>query len=232
MTTREASTPSAYIGRTSRTPSRSLLDAGWSTPLGDLELPDGDPIARVKTVQESDFPVLAIPEEFGGLGGDMLAVASAQRQLGLLDPGLAIGLCMHAHSVGVMVEHQRREKDTSWILLEAIAGRHCLVGSAFAEPGGSANLMRPLMKAVKDGKGYRLTGVKFPCSLVTTAELFCLSAAAENGETIVALCAGESEGVARDGSAWPSLGMRSSDTGKLTLTDVALDDRLVYHRAP
>src|SRR4051794_41898746 len=108
MTTREASTPSAYIGRAARTldttrartPSRELLDAGWTTPLELPELPEGDAVTRMKVVQESGFPVLAIPEEFGGLGGGKLARAPAPRPLGLIEPGLADGPFMHPHPVG------------------------------------------------------------------------------------------------------------------------------------
>jgi alkylation response protein AidB-like acyl-CoA dehydrogenase len=214
-------------------PARRLLDAGWEQP---LEIPQTlahtDPTSRLRQVAATNFPLLAIPTAFGGEGGDMITVAAAQRQLGLLDPGLAIGLCMHSHSVGVIVEHHRRLADSSWMLLEAIAERRCLVASAFAEPGGSTNLMRARTVATRDGRGYRLTGTKFPCSLATTAELLCLSAGvAETGETIVALVPAASDGLSADGSAWPSLGMRSSDTGKVTLDGVYLDERLVYHRA-
>jgi alkylation response protein AidB-like acyl-CoA dehydrogenase len=215
-------------------PARRLLDAGWNAP---LDLPEDlmsvtDHRKRLLAVAETNFVGIGIPADFGGGGGTILDMAAAQRQLALLDPGLAIGLCMHSHSIGVMVEHHRRVGDTSWMLLEAIANRHCLVGSAFAEPGGSANLMRSKTTARKAGRGYVLNGVKFPCSLATTAELFCLNAATDTGETIVALCAADADGLVADGKAWPAVGMGSSDTGKLTLTDVALDDRLIYHRAP
>ena len=214
-------------------PARTLLDAGWSRP---LTLPPDlmsleDHRSRIQLVATTEFPVLGIPADMGGGGGNMLDMAAAQRQLALLDPGIAIGLCMHAHSVGLVVEHHRRLSDNSWMLLEAIAGKHCLVGSAFAEPGGSANLMRSRTTARRSGRGYLLNGVKFPCSLSTTAELFCLNAATDDGDTIVALCPAGAAGLEADGNAWPALGMRSSDTGKITLTDVHLDDRLIYHRA-
>lgn len=213
---------------------RRLLDAGWGLP---LDLPDdlmatADHCDRIKRVAATNFPLVGIPGDLGGEGGDMLDVAAAQRQLAVIDPGLAIGLCMHAHSVGLVVEHHRRLSDNSWMLLEAIAMRHSLVGSAFAEPGGSANLMRARTTARRSGKGYLLNGVKFPCSLATTAELFCLNAATDDGETIVALCPAGADGLTTDGNAWPAIGMRSSDTGKVVLEDVHLDDRLIYHRAP
>src|SRR5664279_1103922 len=120
-----------------RSAARRLLDAGWTQP---LDLPDDlmatdDHCARIRRVVVSNFPLVGIPADLGGAGGDMVEVAAAQRQLALVDAGMAIGLCMHAHSVGLVVEHHRRLSDTSWMLLEAIAMRHSLVGSAFAEPG-------------------------------------------------------------------------------------------------
>ena len=222
------------VGRPAGSAARNLLDAGWTQP---LELPDDllatdDHGDRIRRVAATNFPLIGIPADLGGAGGDMLDVAAAQRQLALVDPGMAIGLCMHAHSVGLVVEHHRRLSDTSWMLLEAIATRHSLVGSAFAEPGGSANLMRARTTARRSGRGYLLNGVKFPCSLSTTAELFCLNAATDAGETIVALCPAGADGLTTDGNAWPAIGMRSSDTGKVILQDVHLDDRLIYHRAP
>src|SRR3954452_7105533 len=78
-------------------PARTLLDAGWSRP---LELPDDllaaeDHRTRIGMVAATNFPVLGIPADLGGCGGDMLDMAAAQRQIALLDPGMAIGLCMH-----------------------------------------------------------------------------------------------------------------------------------------
>jgi alkylation response protein AidB-like acyl-CoA dehydrogenase len=216
------------------TPARRLLDAGWEFP---LSLPDDlmateDHCERIRRVAATNFTILGIPTDFGGEGGDMTTVAAAQRQLALIDPGLAIGLCMHAHSVGLIVEHHRRLADQSWMLLEAIAGQRALVASSFAEPGGSANLMRSRTVATPTRRGFELNGVKFPCSLATTAELFCLNATTPDGETIVALLPAGAKGLVADPTAWPAIGMQSSDTGKVTLTNVHLDDRLVYHRAP
>jgi alkylation response protein AidB-like acyl-CoA dehydrogenase len=213
---------------------REILASGWHDvpePAARIPLPD-DPRERIAAAAAGELAVLPIPAEFGGGGGDLVAVASAQRHLGHFDPSTAVALNMHMHSVGLLAEHWKRRRDASWMLLEALGQGHQLVGSAFAEPGGSANILRSKTRAVRTSTGFRLTGTKFPCSLSSTAELFCLSAQVEDEDiAIVTLCPAGSPGLVVEGE-WPSIGMRASDTARLQLTDVDIDRRLVFHEAP
>jgi alkylation response protein AidB-like acyl-CoA dehydrogenase len=152
--------------------------------------------------------------------------------LGIADPSTAIALNMHSFTVGLMADYWQRHRDTSWMLLEGIAGSNALVASAFAEPGGSPNFMSSRCEAVESGKDYRVSGVKYPCSLASTATLVCLTArVGTTDETILALIPAASPGLSVQGD-WPSLGMTGSDTAKLVLDDVEVDDRLVFHRGP
>ncbi len=48
---------------------------------------------------------------------------------------------MHTLTVGLMADHWRRHRDTSWMMLEGLAATPGLIASAFAEPGGSSNLV-------------------------------------------------------------------------------------------
>ncbi|MEU6298692.1 acyl-CoA dehydrogenase family protein [Streptomyces erythrochromogenes] len=214
-------------------PHTALLAAGWHTDWKPDALPEGAPgTDRIRRVAASGFAALAIPREFGGSGAGLVEVASAQRVLGATDPSVAVALNMHSFTVGLMADYWQRHRDTSWMLLEGIAGSHALVASAFAEPGGSPNFMSSRSSAVETGKGYRVSGVKYPCSLASTATLVCLTARVEaTDETILALCPAASPGLTVEGD-WPSLGMTGSDTAKLVLRDVDLDDRLVFHRGP
>jgi alkylation response protein AidB-like acyl-CoA dehydrogenase len=212
---------------------REVLAFGWKDvpePAGQAP-PAAGPRERIAAAAAGELAVLPIPAEFGGGGGDLVTAASAQRQLGRSDPSVAVALNMHMHSVGLLAEHWKRRRDASWMLLEAIGAGHQLVGSAFAEPGGSANILRSKTRAVRTPTGFRLTGTKFPCSLSSTAELFCLSAQVVGEDVaIVALCPAGSPGLKVEGD-WPSLGMRASDTARLELTDVEIDRRLVFHEA-
>ncbi|MDT0443777.1 acyl-CoA dehydrogenase family protein [Streptomyces johnsoniae] len=217
---------------------RRLLDAGWATPsfLGELsqDPPPGEATAadRIRAIAATDYATLPVPAEFGGGGAGLVAVAGAQRALGRLDPGPAIALNMHSMTVGLMVDYWRRHRDTSWMLLESIAETHALVASAFAEPGGNGNFLSSRSVAVPEGKGFRISGTKYPCSLSTTATLMCVTAQVrDTDETLIALVPANSPGITHEGD-WPSLGMRLSDTGRVRLTDVEIDRRLVFYRGP
>ncbi|MFG2097485.1 acyl-CoA dehydrogenase family protein [Streptomyces sp. NPDC048612] len=214
-------------------PHQALLDAGWSTVWKPAPAREGATGAeRIRALAAGGYAALPIPAEFGGAGASLAEVAAAQRALGMADPSAAIALNMHAFTVGLMADYWQRHRDTSWMLLEAIADSGALVASAFAEPGGSPNFMSSRSEAVPTAKGYRVTGVKYPCSLATTATLVCLTARVTGtDETLLALCPRTSPGLTAEGE-WPSLGMTASDTARLVLRDVEVDDRLVFHRGP
>ncbi|GAB3466698.1 acyl-CoA dehydrogenase family protein [Actinophytocola sediminis] len=214
-------------------PHRALLDAGWSTTWTPAAVHDDEPGPdRIRGLAAAGYAALPVPTELGGSGAGLAEVASAQRALGRVDPAAAVALNMHSFTVGLMVDYWKRHRDTSWMLLEGIARSGALVASAFAEPGGSPNFMSSRSTAVPTTKGYRVSGVKYPCSLATTASLVALTArVADTDEVVLALVPSASPGLDVDGD-WPSLGMRGSDTARLVLTDVEVDDRLVFHRGP
>ncbi|MFH8977938.1 acyl-CoA dehydrogenase family protein [Streptomyces sp. NPDC017890] len=214
-------------------PHRALLDAGWSTAWTPPRPREGATgTERIRDLAAGGYAALPIAEEFGGAGASLVEMAAAQRALGRIDPSAAVALNMHAFTVGLMVEYWKRHRDSTWMLLEGIAASGALVASAFAEPGGSPNFMTSRSEAVPIEKGYRVSGVKYPCSLATTATLVCLTARVTGtDETILALIPSTSHGLTVEGE-WPSLGMRDSDTARLVLRDVEVDDRLVFHRGP
>lgn len=214
----------------------ALLDAGWHVPgawSGPTHDPDeGTPAERIRAVAASGFASLAIPKAFGGAGADLAGTAAAQRALGRHDPHAAIALNMHSLTIGLMTDYWERHRDTTSWLLEGIAAQNALVASAFAEPGGSANFLSSVSTARPAGRGYLVSGTKYPCSLASTATLVCLSArVAGTDDTIIALCPSASPGLRVSGD-WPSLGMDGSDTAGLVLDEVEIDERLVFHRAP
>jgi alkylation response protein AidB-like acyl-CoA dehydrogenase len=214
-------------------PHLALLDAGWSTAWTPTPPPEGATgTERIRDLAAGGYAALPIPEDFGGAGANLIEMAAAQRALGRVDPSAAVALNMHAFTVGLMVDYWKRHRDTTWMLLEGIARSGALVASAFAEPGGSPNFMTSFSEAVPTERGYRVSGVKYPCSLATTADLVCLTArVTDTDETVLALIPSTSPGLDAEGE-WPSLGMRESDTARLVLRDVEVDDRLVFHRGP
>lgn len=213
-----------------------LLEEGWAPiewSCPELtDVPRGT--ARIRTIAASGFSALGVPQDFGGSGVSLAALASAQRQVAVVDPSAAIALNMHSHTVALLAEYWRTHTDTSWLLLEGIAESGSLLASAFAESTRSANFLRASSTvACPQGKGYVVSGRKVPCSLVSSARLFCVNAQLEGtDDTIVALVPAGSDGLTTDAAGWSSVGMNESDTGALLLDSVFVDRRLVFYQAP
>ncbi len=190
------------------------------------------PDASLEAVRGSDYLGLPVPKEFEGAGASALECCAVQRRLGAADPALAVALNMHLFSVGVMVAHWRRERDTSWLLLEAIATQHRLVASAFAEPGLGGSFLRSLCVARPVEGGWRVTGRKSPCSLVERSDVVCFQAEEpEPGpdSLLVAVVPSSEPGMTVERS-WDALGMRASESDTLVLEDAFVPEDLVFHR--
>jgi alkylation response protein AidB-like acyl-CoA dehydrogenase len=209
-----------------------LLDAGWEPVWSCPTLDGGSATELIQQVARSGYPGLAVPSDFHGAGAALLGVAAAQRDIAAMDPGVAVALNMHAFTIGLLREYWEQEQDVSWFLLEGVAETGALVASAFAEPGGLPNMLSASTLAAREGTGHSVTGVKFPCSLITTATLFCVNAQLEGSdEVVVLLIPAGSPGLTAE-PGWPAVGMTSSDTGRLVLDHVEVDRRLVFYTAP
>lgn len=223
-----------YVVTVQNPPVRAVQDVlgyGWPSLLAkELDVPQrGEHL--IAELANSPFQSLGIPAGFGGGDGGLLELAAAHREIAIVDPSAAIGLAMHSLSIGLMVQHWRRRRDLSWLLLEGVREKRALVASAFSEPGGSSNLLRATTTAEEVADGYVVTGRKYPCSLATTARLFCFNAqVVGTPDVIVGLCPSNAPGVSI-GSPWTAIGMRDSDTRSITFDRVTVDERLVFYRA-
>jgi alkylation response protein AidB-like acyl-CoA dehydrogenase len=223
----------------------NLLDVGWPSLPAELAFvldkastaaEAGDAAGRIDegvlaAVRSSGFLGLPIPNEFEGGGGGALETAAILRRLAIDDPGLAIGLNMHLFSVAVLVEHWRLARDKSWILLEAIAGQQRLVASAFGEPGLNGSILRSKCLGRPVAGGYRVSGVKAPCSLIGRSDLVCLQFEAEADEPDtglkIAMLPTDATGL-RVERTWDAVGMRASESDTLIVEDCFIPNDLVF----
>ncbi|MFK7873697.1 MAG: acyl-CoA dehydrogenase family protein [Oligoflexales bacterium] len=187
----------------------------------------------VQALIDQGYLRLAIPEKLGGLGATLLESCAVQYQIGMENPAMAVGLNMHLFTVGLMVEHWSATKDLSWMLLEGIAKKNCVVASAFAEPGLGGNVLHSHTKATHLGKGrYRLQGLKVPCSLAARSDLICLQAMTDEDREdrlIVALVPTKTPGISmREGQK--TLGMKCSESDMVILEGCEIPSSLIFHR--
>jgi alkylation response protein AidB-like acyl-CoA dehydrogenase len=176
---------------------------------------------------------MAIPSDFGGRGASALECCALQARLAQVDAGLAIGLNMHLFSAGVILEEYRVKQDLSWALLEAVATQRRLIASAFAEPGLGGSLLRSTCRAERIAGGYKVNGIKAPCSIAGRSDLVCLqmqdSDAAADRNLLVALIPAHSEGLSVT-RTWSGMGMQYSESDTLKLENVFVPDDLVFYR--
>jgi alkylation response protein AidB-like acyl-CoA dehydrogenase len=214
-------------------PADLLTALGKAAPGADEAGEVGD--GSLTALREAGFPGLPVPEQFGGAGASLRECCAVQRLIATADPGLAVGVNMHLFSVGLMVEHWRRRTDVSWLLLEAIATQNRLLASAFAEPNLAGSVVRSTLRAAPAPDGWRISGVKSPCSLVIDADLVCLQVQTDPAEgpeeLLVALLPTTAPGLSVQ-RTWDTLGMRGSASHTLRLTDCFIPEKLVFYRSP
>jgi alkylation response protein AidB-like acyl-CoA dehydrogenase len=186
----------------------------------------------VEVLRDAGYFGLPVPKEFEGGGASAVECCAVQRRVSAANPGLAIALNMHLFSVGVMVEHWRRRKDESWLLLEAISSQRRIVASAFAEPGLGGSLLRSNCTAKRVESGWRVSGIKAPCSLARRSDLLCLQVSVEDDDDriLVGLVPTAAEGIHIE-QTWDSLGMRASESDTVRFEDCFIPDELVFHDA-
>ncbi len=188
--------------------------------------------SSLRTLKEQGYLGLAVPVEFGGRGADLSDCCEAQMALGRADSGLAVAFTMHLFTVGIIVEHWRRERDLSWALLEAIATQNLVICSAFAEPGLGGSLLRSQCQATAVDGGFRLSGIKVPCSLAGRSDLICLQALSNEDREdrlLIIVLPTKTDGVSVRKS-WNGLGMRASESDTLIFEDCFVPESVVFHR--
>jgi short-chain 2-methylacyl-CoA dehydrogenase len=117
------------------------------------------PYEVVRQMGEMGLFGLPFPEEYGGMGGDFLALCLAIEELGRADSSVAITL-EAAVGLGSMpvyrfgAEEQRRE----W--LPSLCSGERVAAFGLTEPGGGSDAGNPRTRAVLDGDEWVINGTK------------------------------------------------------------------------
>ncbi|GAB3110060.1 acyl-CoA dehydrogenase family protein [Streptomyces calidiresistens] len=172
----------------------------------------------------SELGGLVVPEECGGMGHGLLAVAQVGEVTGRACASTSICMGMHLVASAVIsaraTDHQRRHH------LEPIAAGEHLTTLALSEPGTGGEFWLPRTRMEARGDRLLLTGEK---SFVTNgghADSYVLSTVAvgENelpGRFSCVLLDGDDPG-ATWGPPWTGMGMRGNDSRSLRLEEVSL----------
>jgi acyl-CoA dehydrogenase len=127
------------------------------------------------------FGKVAIPTEYGGIGGGLLELMILGEELAVADSGVAAGLVITASLSRILSLAGTEQQKEKWLrrMGEDETGT-CTLAGAMTEPTGGNEIMCPLpdpslgvrTTAVKDGDGFRIKGQKCFISNAGVAEIY------------------------------------------------------------
>lgn len=193
----------------------------------ELTRVDGDgqwPEKALRALQRAGLGGLVLPEDCGGQGHGMFALAQACESLGRACASTAI--CFGMHCVGSAVIAAKATGVQRKTFLEPISAGEHLTALALSEPGTGAHFYLPQTSLTHEPGGFRLHGVK---SFVTNgghADSYVVSTGAAGpgakpGDFSCVLVPASTPGLAWKGE-WNGIGMRGNSARTLVLESVGL----------
>ncbi|MEV6752681.1 acyl-CoA dehydrogenase family protein [Streptomyces sp. NPDC051214] len=211
-----------------------LLAALDAIPLADLERP-GSP--AINLFRAHGGPGLVIPRTYSGSGATPTQALDVTRALAAVAPSLAVATTMHHFSVATLfaLADSPQSAGVEWALLEGIVEQRLLVASGFAEGRPGQGILSPTVLARPDGKGYRISGSKKPCSLSRSMDLLTASAALPNADgtsdMAVVLVPRQAEGLTVE-PFWSSWALAGAESDEVRLRDVFVDEQQTMRTKP
>jgi hypothetical protein len=133
---------------------------------------DSSPV--LDALKETRATVMLVPRRFGGGGHGAVDAVLFQTALGALAPSAAIGTTMHHYKIAALADVAVTGDARAGAILEDIARGAKLVASGGAESTPGRDLRSLGSRAVRDGDGYRVSGLKRPCSLSGSMDIMSL----------------------------------------------------------
>lgn len=204
-----------------------LDDKLASIPLLELESPGSPGIGLYRSTGGAG---LLIPTIHGGGGASAVDAARLTRAIAARSPSLAIATTMHQFSVASLVALAETSDGPEWMLLDGVARDQRLMASGFAEGRTSQGILAPTMKGVWDGKTWRVSGRKQPCSLSRSMDLLTASVELHDADgstrTAIALIPAASEGITVQ-PFWNSWALAGAESDAVVLDDVDVHPDLI-----
>ncbi len=185
------------------------------------------PEAGLRALQ-GELGGLVVPEDSGGLGHGLLALAQVCEILGRRCSSTA--LCFGMHCVGAAVIAAKATPEQQDVYLRAISSGTHLTTLALSEPGTGAHFWLPqTVLAETEEDGYRVTGTKTFVTNGGQADSYVMSTVAADpqappGQFSCVVVPASAPGV-EWGDPWRGLGMRGNAARPVNLRDVPIRRR-------
>lgn len=185
-------------------------------------------------LQDSGYLLMAVPEEFGGLGMNFAQVMQETRRLAYNAPATALALNMHIYWTGLCADVWRSgDKSVEWLLKEAGDGE--VFAAGHAESGNDIPVLLSTTRAERADGGWRFTGRKSFGSLTpvwTRLGVHGMDASDPDSPKIVHAFLPRDSGGYEIVDVWDSLGMRATQSQDTVLNGTFVPDRYIARVVP
>jgi isovaleryl-CoA dehydrogenase len=183
------------------------------------------PEKSLRALSEAGLLALHVPEEFGGHGQGMLALALITETLGKACSSTA--LCYGMHCVGTAaIAAKPTDYHRERYLAPIAAGKH-LTTLSLSEPGAGAHFYLPSTEMHLEGDSFRVRGIKHFVTNGRHADSYVVSTVASDaslGEFSCLLVDADTEGMRWEGE-WKGLGMRGNAAITMQMDDARVPKR-------
>ena len=179
------------------------------------------PKAIVKELAELGFMGMMVPEEWGGAGLDTLSYALAVEEISKVDASVGVIMSVNNSLVCFGLNKEGSQLQKERFLRDLASGRK-LGAFALSEPEAGSDASNQRTTAARDGDSYILNGVKNWITNGSTADIVLVMAAtdkAKGAKGISTFILEKGTPGFTVGKKERKLGIRSSDTVSLSLTD-------------
>ncbi len=191
------------------------------------------PYENFEELRAVGYPSLTVPERFGGMGAGMLDAVKMQEQLGMGDGSTALAMTMHVQTIGAGASGERWNPELFASLCTEVVERGVLVNSCATEPemGSPSRGGKPATIATRVDGGWCINGRKTFASMSPVLDYFIIPATLEGQDIVARFLVPRGKGV-EIRETWDSVGMRSTGSHDLILSDAFVSDSAIISQAP
>ena len=203
---------------------RTFVNRHVRSAVGEAEALGRMPRQLWKELGAAGLLGLLTPEEYGGSGGDQLAVALLAEELARASGGIAVSPLVSAYMAAPHIAvYGSAEQRAAY--LPGLARGESVAALAVTEPGAGSDVAAIASSAVRDGAGYRLNGRKMFITNAGLADVLIVAAktAPDAGRRGIStfLVEAPAPGLSL-GEPLPKMGWHAADTREVILDDVAV----------
>jgi acyl-CoA dehydrogenase len=118
------------------------------------------PTELLHKMGEQGLFAIAVPEEYGGQGGNFLLAALAVEQVAYADPALATAVFTLLNNAWPFILYKFGPEEVKGKILPLVGKGRAFFGIASTEPHGGSDVAGTRTMAVREGDVYRVTGEK------------------------------------------------------------------------